>query len=110
MCRSLNVVIALLVVARHVLETSSLYERHPRQSIQESVSAENLNVDIPLDFSYNELLTEYIESAIRGQSVATDRLNEYLYQLCYYACGHTLTIFVWQNLLCLIIKTMLMML
>lgn len=48
------------------------------QSIQESVSAENRNVDIPLYFSFNELLTEYIESAIREQSVATDRLNEYI--------------------------------
>lgn len=48
------------------------------QSIQESVSAENRNVDIPLYFSYNELLTEYIDSAIREQSVATDRLNEYI--------------------------------
>ena len=48
------------------------------QSIQESVSAENRNVDIPLHFSFNELLTEYIDSAIREQSVATDRLNEYI--------------------------------
>ena len=48
------------------------------QSIQESISAENRNVDIPLYFSFNELLTEYIDSAIREQSVATDRLNEYI--------------------------------
>jgi len=48
------------------------------QSIQESISAENRNVDNPLYFSFNELLTEYIDSAIREQSVATDRLNEYI--------------------------------
>ena len=48
------------------------------QSIQESISAENRNVDIPLYFSFNELLTDYIDSAIREQSVATDRLNEYI--------------------------------
>lgn len=48
------------------------------QSIQESISAENRNVDIPLYFSFNELLTEYIDGAIREQSVATDRLNEYI--------------------------------
>lgn len=48
------------------------------QSIQESISAENRNVDNPLFFSFNELLTEYIDSAIREQSVATDRLNEYI--------------------------------
>ena len=49
-----------------------------QQSIQESISAENRNVDIPLYFSFNELLTDYIESAIREQSVSTDRLNEYI--------------------------------
>ena len=48
------------------------------QSIQQSVSAENRNVDIPFYFSFNELLTDYIDSAIREQSVASDRLNEYL--------------------------------
>lgn len=48
------------------------------QSIQESISAENRNVDIPLYFSFNDLLTDYIDSAIREQSVATDRLNEYI--------------------------------
>lgn len=48
------------------------------QSIQESISAENRNVDIPLYFSFKELLTEYIDGAIREQSVATDRLNEYI--------------------------------
>ena len=48
------------------------------QSIQESISAENRNVDIPLYFSFKELLTEYIDSAIREQSVGTDRLNEYI--------------------------------
>lgn len=48
------------------------------QAIQESISAENRNVDNPLFFSFNELLTEYIDSAIREQSVATDRLNEYI--------------------------------
>lgn len=48
------------------------------QSIQESISAENRNVDIPLYFSFSELLTDYIDSAIREQSVATDRLNEYI--------------------------------
>lgn len=47
-------------------------------SIQESISAENRNVDIPLYFSFKELLTDYIDSAIREQSVATDRLNEYI--------------------------------
>lgn len=55
-------------------EELSKYE----QSIQESISAENRNVDIPLYFSFSELLTEYIDSAIREQSVATDRLNEYI--------------------------------
>lgn len=48
------------------------------QSIQESISAENRNVDIPLYFSFGELLTEYMDSAIREQSVATDKLNEYI--------------------------------
>lgn len=48
------------------------------QSIQESISSENRNVDIPLFFSFKELLTEYIDCAIREQSVATDRLNEYI--------------------------------
>lgn len=48
------------------------------QAIQESISAENRNVDNPLFFSFNELLTEYIDSAIREQRVATDRLNEYI--------------------------------
>ena len=48
------------------------------QSLQESISAENRNVDNPLYFSFNELLSEYIDSAIREQSVATDRLNEYI--------------------------------
>lgn len=48
------------------------------QSIQKSISSENRNVDNPLFFSFNELLTEYIDSAIREQSVATDRLNEYI--------------------------------
>ena len=48
------------------------------QAIQESISAENRNVDNPLFFSFNELLTEYIDSAIREQSVSTDRLNEYI--------------------------------
>lgn len=48
------------------------------QSIQESISAENRNVDIPLYFSFKELLTDYIDSAIREQSVAADRLNEYI--------------------------------
>ena len=48
------------------------------QSIQESISSENRNVDYPLYFSFNELLTEYIDNAIREQSVATDRLNEYI--------------------------------
>lgn len=48
------------------------------QSIQQSISAENRNVDIPLYFSFNELLTGYIDSAIREQSVAIDRLNEYI--------------------------------
>ena len=48
------------------------------QSLQDSISAENRNVDIPLYFSFNELLTEYIDNAIREQSVATDRLNEYI--------------------------------
>ena len=48
------------------------------QAIQESISAENRNVDNPRFFSFNELLTEYIDSAIREQSVATDRLNEYI--------------------------------
>lgn len=48
------------------------------QAIQESISAENRNVDNPLFFSFNELLTEYIDSAIREQSVATDRLNDYI--------------------------------
>lgn len=55
-------------------EEFSKYE----QSIQESVSAENRNVDIPLYYSFNELLSEYIDGAIREQSVATDRLNEYI--------------------------------
>lgn len=55
-------------------EELSKYE----QSIQESVSAENRNVDIPLYYSFNELLSEYIDGAIREQSVATDRLNEYI--------------------------------
>jgi len=35
-------------------------------------------VDIPIYFSFNELLSDYIDSAIREQSVASDRLNEYL--------------------------------
>ena len=48
------------------------------QAIKESISAENRNVDMPLYFSFSELLTEYIDSAIREQSVATDRLNEYI--------------------------------
>ena len=48
------------------------------QSIQESISAENRNVDMPLYYSFSELLTEYMDSAIREQSVATDRLNEYI--------------------------------
>ena len=48
------------------------------QSIQESISAENRNVDNPLYFSFSELLTDCIDSAIREQSVATDRLNEYI--------------------------------
>ena len=48
------------------------------QSIQESISSENRNVDIPLYFSFNELLTKYIDSAIREQSIASDRLNEYV--------------------------------
>lgn len=48
------------------------------QSIQESISAENRNVDIPLYYSFNELVSEYIDGAIREQSVATDRLNEYI--------------------------------
>ena len=55
-------------------EELSKYE----QSIQESVSAENRNVDIPLYYSFNVLLSEYIDGAIREQSVATDRLNEYI--------------------------------
>lgn len=48
------------------------------QSIQESISSENRNVDIPLYFSFNELLNVHIDNAIREQSVATDRLNEYI--------------------------------
>lgn len=48
------------------------------QSVQKSISAENRNVDIPLYFSFNELLSEYIDSAIREQSVSSDRLNEYI--------------------------------
>ena len=48
------------------------------QSIQKSISAENRNVDIPLYYSFNELVSEYIDGAIREQSVATDRLNEYI--------------------------------
>jgi hypothetical protein len=47
-------------------------------SIQESISAENRNVDAPLFYSFNELLSVYIDSAIREQSVSSDRLNEYI--------------------------------
>ena len=47
-------------------------------SLQESISAENRNVDAPLFYSFNELLSVYIDSAIREQSVSSDRLNEYI--------------------------------
>lgn len=47
-------------------------------SIQESISAENRNVDIPFFYSFNELLSVYIDNAIREQSVSSDRLNEYI--------------------------------
>lgn len=52
----------------------SRYEK----SVQESISAENRNVDTPLYFSFNDLLSEYIDNAIREQSVSTDKLNEYI--------------------------------
>lgn len=48
------------------------------KSVQESISADNRSVDIPLYFSFDSLLTEYIDSAIREQSVSTDKLNEYI--------------------------------
>lgn len=55
-------------------EELSKYEK----SVQESISADNRSVDIPLYFSFDSLLTEYIDSAIREQSVSTDKLNEYI--------------------------------
>lgn len=57
-----------------VYEELSKYEK----SVQESISADNRSVDIPLYFSFDSLLTEYIDSAIREQSVSTDKLNEYI--------------------------------
>lgn len=51
---------------------------HYQNSIQESISADNRSVDIPLFFSFNDLLSKYLEYAIREQSVSTDRLTEYI--------------------------------
>lgn len=51
---------------------------HYQNSIQDSISADNRSVDIPRFFSFNDLLSEYLEYAIREQSVSTDRLTEYI--------------------------------
>lgn len=48
------------------------------KSVQESISADNRSVDIPLYFSFDSLLSDYIDSAIREQSVSMDKLNEYI--------------------------------
>lgn len=48
-----------------------------QQTIQESISAENRSVDAPLFFSFNELLSSYMDCAIREQSVSFDKLTEY---------------------------------
>ena len=49
-----------------------------QNSIQENISAENRSVDTPLYYSFNDLLSKYMDSAIREQSVSIDRLTEYI--------------------------------